>query len=44
LVDAFLGFTEASFEKQQAATCCFLKEFFENTENVPAIGRKGFEF
>jgi hypothetical protein len=34
LVDVFLEFAQNSFEKQQAATCRFSKEFCENTENV----------
>jgi hypothetical protein len=34
LLDVFLGFAQNSFEKQQAATCCFSKEFCENPGNV----------
>jgi hypothetical protein len=34
LVHVLLGFAHNSFEKQQAATCRFSKEFCENPENV----------
>jgi hypothetical protein len=34
LLDVFLGFAQNSFEKQQAANCCFSKEFCENPGNV----------
>jgi hypothetical protein len=34
LVDVFLGFEHNSFEKQQAASCRFSKEFCENPGNV----------
>jgi hypothetical protein len=34
LVDKLLGLAQNSFEKRQAATCCFSKEFCENLGNV----------
>jgi hypothetical protein len=43
LVDVFLGFAHNSFEKQQAATCCFSKEFCENPENVLTNKKQGIK-
>jgi hypothetical protein len=34
LVDVLFGFAQNSFEKQQAATCRFSKEFCENPKNT----------
>jgi hypothetical protein len=39
LVDEFLGYSHNSFEKRQAATCRFSKEFCENPGNE-LINRK----
>jgi hypothetical protein len=43
LVDVFLGFTQNSFEKQQAATCHFSKEFCENPGNVLTNTKEGIK-
>jgi hypothetical protein len=39
LIDKLLEFAQNSFEKRQAATCCFSKEFCKNPGNV-AVNRK----
>jgi hypothetical protein len=41
LVDVFLRFAQNSFEKQQAATCRFSKEFCENPGNVLTNRKEG---
>jgi hypothetical protein len=43
LVDIFLGFAQTSFEKQQAATCRFSKEFDENPLNVLTNRKEGMK-
>jgi hypothetical protein len=40
-VDTFLGFALNSFEKRQATTCHFSKEFCENSGNAPTSRKKG---
>jgi hypothetical protein len=39
----FPGFSKNSFEKKQAATCRFSKQFCENPENVPVDRKKGIK-
>ncbi len=41
LVYEFLGFAQNSFEKRQAATCRFSKEFCENPGNVLTNRKEG---
>jgi hypothetical protein len=41
LVDVFLRFAHNYFEKQQAATCRFSKEFCENLGNVLTNRKEG---
>jgi hypothetical protein len=41
LVDVFLGFAHNSFEKQQAATCCFSKEFRESPGKIITNRKEG---
>jgi hypothetical protein len=43
LVDGFLGFAQNSFEKRQAATCRFSKEFYENPGNVLTNRKEGIK-
>jgi hypothetical protein len=43
LADVFLGFAHNSFEKRQAATCCFSKEFSSNPGNVLTKRKEGIE-
>jgi hypothetical protein len=43
LVDTFLGFAHYSFEKRQAATCHFSKEFCKNPGNISANRKKGIK-
>jgi hypothetical protein len=43
LVDVFLGFAQNSFEKRQAATCRFSKEFCENPGNVLTNRKEGIK-
>jgi hypothetical protein len=43
LVDEFLGFAQNSFEKRQAATCRFSKEFCENPGNVLTNRKEGIK-
>jgi hypothetical protein len=43
LVDTFLVFAQNSFEKRQAATSHFSKEFAKIREMCPPIERKGLE-
>jgi hypothetical protein len=42
-VGTFIRFAENSFQKRQAATCCFSKEFCENPGNVPTKRKKGIK-
>jgi hypothetical protein len=44
LVDTFPRFAQISFEKEQAATCCFAKEFCEIWEMCQSIGRNALKF
>jgi hypothetical protein len=41
LVNTFPRFSQNSFEKQQAAACCFSKEFCANPKNIYQPIRKG---
>jgi hypothetical protein len=41
LVNAFLGFTQNSFEKRLKATCLFSKRFCKNFGNVPSTRKRG---
>jgi hypothetical protein len=43
LADVFLGFAHNSFEKAQAATCRFSKEFSLNPGNVLTNRKEGIE-
>jgi hypothetical protein len=43
LVDVFLGFAQNSFEKQQAATCCFSQEFRENPGKILTDRKEGIK-
>jgi hypothetical protein len=43
LDDVFFGFAQNSFEKQQAATCRFSKEFCENPGNVLTNRKEGIK-
>jgi hypothetical protein len=44
LNDVVLGFAQNSFEKRQAATCGFSKEFCENPGNVLTNRKEGLKF
>jgi hypothetical protein len=41
LVDVFLAFAHNSFEKQQAITCRFSKEFHENPKKILTNRKEG---
>jgi hypothetical protein len=43
LVDVFLGFAQNSYEKQQAATCRFSKEFRENPGKILTNRKEGIK-
>jgi hypothetical protein len=43
LVDVFLGFAHNSFEKRQAATCCFSIEFCEHLGKILTNTKEGAE-
>jgi hypothetical protein len=43
LVDVFIGFGQNSFEKRQAASCRFSKEFCENPGNVLTNRKEGIK-
>jgi hypothetical protein len=43
LVDVFFGFAHNSFEKGNAATCRFSKEFWENPGNVITNRKEGIK-
>jgi hypothetical protein len=43
LVNAFLGFTQNSFEKRLKATCVFSRRFCKNVGNVPANRKRGIK-
>jgi hypothetical protein len=43
LVDVFLELAHNSFEKGNAATCCFSKEFCENPGNVLTNRKEGIK-
>jgi hypothetical protein len=43
LVNVFLGFAHTSFEKRQASTCHFSKEFHENPGNVLTSRKEGIK-
>jgi hypothetical protein len=44
MVDKFLGFAQNSVGKQQAANCCFSKEFCENPGNGTTNRKKELKF